>query len=314
MIEKFENRKLTGTINVACKFDDGSVRHWFADKEDVINNIVSIVDRYSAMGYRLTLRQLHYQFVGHVLGYVNHQSAYSKLGAILDDCRYGGVIDWNAIVDRGRKPHLQYAVANVKHALQDTYDQYKVDRQLGQKIHVEVWTEKDALSEILETSTSKYHLRLCVNKGYTSSSAIYEAYKRFQNNIVAKDQEVSVLYVGDHDPSGIDMIRDVTDRLNFMLGSSLVGWLRVYPICLTMQQIKKYKLPPNPTKITDSRAKGYIKQFGKTCWEVDALDPDVLTSTLEDNIERLIDMQLFNQQLEREDTDKNQLKKFITKL
>lgn len=312
MKEQFEDRKLTGTINVACKFDDGTIRYWIDDKQDVINTIVSIVDKYSAMNYRLTLRQLHYQFVGHHRGYVNHQSAYSKLGDILDDCRYGGVIDWEAIVDRGRKPYLEYAVRDVKHALEDTHEQYKVDRQQGQDVHVEVWTEKDALSEILQTSTDKYHVRLCVNKGYTSSSAIYQAYRRFKQSAL-QGKVIEILYIGDHDPSGIDMIRDVKDRLGTMLGVYR-SMLEVLPICLTMAQIRMYNLPPNPTKITDSRAKSYIKTFGKTCWEVDALDPGVLTETVEVAIEQLIDFKLYKGQLYREKRGKAQLKKFIKTL
>lgn len=176
-IEKFEDRKLTGAINVACKYDNGSVRYWTTTKEEVIEHIIDIVNEYADDGYILTLRQLHYQLVKSNW-IVNHDTAYKKLGTILDDCRYGGLIDWDAIEDRGRVPYIPYSVTGVENALRDTIDQYRLDRQEGQKGSIELWTEKDALSGILRRTTSKYHIQLVVNKGYTSSTAIYNAYQR----------------------------------------------------------------------------------------------------------------------------------------
>ena len=122
--EKFEDRRLTGNINVACKFDDGTIRYWNTKKEDVVNHIIQIVNEYAADNYVLTLRQLHYQLVTQNW-IINHDTAYKKLGSILDDCRYGGVIDWNAIEDRGRVPYIPYSVEDVADALEDTVAQYR---------------------------------------------------------------------------------------------------------------------------------------------------------------------------------------------
>jgi hypothetical protein len=373
--EKFEDRILSGPIKVACKFDDGSVRYWDTTKEEVVEHIVDIVNDYSSQGYILTLRQLHYQLVKSNW-IVNHDTAYKKLGSILDDCRYGGIIDWDAIEDRGRVPWIPYSVNGVDEALKDTIDQFRINRQDEQENVVELWTEKDALSGILRRTTAKYHVKLVVNKGYTSSSAIYNAYERvieaFKN-----DQKFVILYFGDHDPSGLDMVRDIKERLILFLsqgrkihklndfeeklqnwwdakgynvytmvddghisqkcGEKLMGgeahykyydeWdyariklylderdmFKVIPIGLTMEQIKKYSLPPNPTKITDSRADKYIKKFGKTCWEVDALNPKTLTEIVELNIQRNIDINVFNKQIKREKKDLETLKKLLKK-
>ena len=319
--EKFEDRKLTGHIRVTCKFEDGTERIWETEKEDVIEHIVHIVNEYNKNGYLLTLRQLHYQLVTKNW-IVNHDSAYKKLGDILDDCKYAGIIDWNSIEDRGRIPYIPYSINGIDEALQDTIDQYRLNRQSGQPCHVELWTEKDALSGILRRSTEKYHIQLVVNKGYTSSSAIYRAYQRFLIAL-ANDQKVVVLYFGDHDPSGLDMIRDIRDRLLFMFKNG--NWsdrleniddfeypmFEVKQIGLTMSQIKKYNLPPNPTKLTDSRANGYIQKFGKTCWEVDALKPQTLSDIVEKNIEDIIDMEQYNSMLEEEKLNINELKQII---
>lgn len=314
MKEKFEDRRLKGPIKVACKFDDGSVVYWEADKEETIEQIVNIVEDYDRQGYVLTLRQLHYQLVTENL-IVNHESAYKKLSTILDDCRYSGIIDWDAIEDRGRIPYLPYAVDDVENALNDTVEQYRLDRMKGQDNYIELWTEKDALSGILKRVTSKYHIQLVVNKGYTSSSAMYRAYQRIVEALKRK-QFTTILYFGDHDPSGLDMIRDIEDRLKLMCEQGeyeleFDSICEVVPIGLTREQITKYKLPPNPTKVTDPRAKWYVKKFGKICWEVDALKPQVLTKIVDDHISSRIDHTLYTKQLSNEVRDIAQLEKFI---
>lgn len=308
MKEKFENRRTFGQISI--RLDEGRV--WVSDKALIVRNIISIVSKYSRQGYRLSLRQLYYQLVSQEI-IPNHDKVYKKLSGILDDCRYSGLIDWDAIEDRGRVPYTPFSVENIQQALELIADQYALDGQLGQDIHVEIWTEKDAISGILKRVTNKYHIRLCVNKGYTSSSAIHSAYERF-SEIISEGRRVHILYFGDHDPSGLDMIRDVRERLHFMLcngesrnnddikynskaWSSITGfdyeeneegdspellqayfeeYLQVTQIGLTMEQIKEFKPPPNPAKITDPRAAWYIKRFGKVSWEVDALPPETM--------------------------------------
>lgn len=314
MKEKFENRRMTGGIKVACKYDDGTVRYWDTDKETVVMHIIEVVAEYAAENYTLTLRQLHYQLVSNNW-IINHDSAYKKLGNILDDCRYSGLIDWDAIEDRGRVPYIPYAVNNVDHALQDTVDQYRLDRQRGQKNHVELWTEKDALSGILRRTTEKYHIQLVVNKGYTSSSAVYTAYQRIIDNCVDSGR-TTILYFGDHDPSGLDMVRDIRDRLTLMVEKGRYGFdadsvFEVIPIGLTMQQIKKYKLPPNPTKLTDSRSDNYISLYGKTCWEVDALKPQVLTAIVETNIKTQINIGMYEDMVDLEKEGVTELNQII---
>lgn len=311
MKEKFERRLLTGNFKVKCEG-----RIWQDTKEKVIEHIVATVERYAAMGLRLTLRQLHYQFVINNW-IVNHLAAYKKLGVILDDCRYAGIIDWDDIVDRGRTPRLPYWSHNVADALDDTLQQYRVNRMANQDNHIEVWTEKDALSEIISNVTDKWHVRLCVNKGYTSSSAAYGSYERFVKHI-QNEQKVTVLYLGDHDPSGLDMVRDIRERLMFMLSNGTqLGYevsddeLEIIPIGLTMEQIKKYKCPPNPAKLTDTRSPKYIKQFGKMSWEVDALPPEALVKIIDSNISKLVDMNVYEKELKRERDGRKELETFI---
>lgn len=214
MKEFFESRRFKGMISLTLS----NKEKWFKDKAELCKEIIEVVERYSRAGYILTLRQLYYQLVSMNL-IRNDDVVYKKLSSILDDLRQAGIIDWDAIEDRGRRPQLAYYVLGVSDALNDTIKHYRRDRQSGQNNHIEVWTEKDAISGILSRVTNKYHVRLVVNKGYSSNSAMYGAYKRFADSL--KDgKDVCILYFGDHDPSGLDMIRDIRERILHFLASS----------------------------------------------------------------------------------------------
>jgi hypothetical protein len=225
---------------------------------EMVNNIL---EEYQADGYVLTLRQLYYQLVSRDV-IPNKQIEYTRLSNVLKKGRMAGVVDWDAIEDRVRKPQLPYWVHDIPDAIDDFIRQYRLDRMKGQAQRVEVWVEKDALSNVLSRVTRKYHCQLMVNRGYSSVSAMYDAYKRLNDGD-------TILYFGDHDPSGLDMIRDIRERLYSFNGLDI----EVVPVALTMEQIRKFNPPPNPTKVQDPRAGWYIEQWGHTSWELDALPP-----------------------------------------
>jgi hypothetical protein len=211
MLEKFETRKLTGAISLTLS----NKEKWVKDKNELCNEILSILSDYADQGYTLTLRQLYYQLVagGNIR---NDDVVYKKMSSILDDLRYSGNVDWEAIEDRGRVPYLPFAVDSVAEALDVIVRSFKLDRQKGQSNLIEVWTEKDAISGILKKVTSEYHVNLVVNKGYSSSSAMHKAYERFAE-VLNDGRNVKVLYFGDHDPSGLDMLRDIKERILFFI-------------------------------------------------------------------------------------------------
>lgn len=267
---------------------------------DTVNNIIK---EYAAEGYKMTLRQLYYQLVSQDI-IPNKQEEYKKIGNLLVKGRMAGVVDWDAIEDRMRVPYIPYWVRDIHNAIHDTINQYRLDRQDGQKNYIEVWVEKDALSGVLSRTTEYYHVYLMVNRGYSSCSAMYDAFKRLRG--VQSVQNSVILYLGDHDPSGIDMIRDVENRLE-----EFGVYPEVVHVAITMKQIKKYNPPPNPAKITDPRAAWYIQKFGKVCWEVDALNPKLLNEILEEQIKKRIDLGLFESVLQQEQEDKEKLKGMI---
>jgi hypothetical protein len=269
-----------------------------------IEQINRILDEYAGQGYRLTLRQLYYQLVSRDI-IPNLDREYGNLSRILKEARMGGLVDWNYIEDRIRRPKLPYWVSDLDEAIQDTIHSYRLDRMKGQPNYIEVWIEKDALSSVFYRVTQKYGIRLMVNRGYSSVSAMYDSADRFMN--AYKDgRNPIILYFGDHDPSGLDMIRDIKDRL-FEFGLDV----NVIPCALNKEQIAEYNPPPNPAKITDPRAKDYIMEHGDTSWELDALRPDVLAELTEKHVNELIDYSIYIAVLQSEEEDTNKLRNML---
>lgn len=221
MKERFKDIKLRGGINIRMDEHKG---YWTDRKERIISHIVDICEEYSSEGYVLTLRQLYYQLVARDI-IPNHDKVYKKISTLKDEAVYGGLIDWDVFEDRGRVPHSPYYEDSVGGALENVVKYYRLDRQRNQKVHVEVWTEKDAISSILKQVTNYFGITLSVNKGYTSSTAIYKAYNRF-TEVISNGGQVKILYFGDHDPSGLDMIRDIEERILFMFENGESLWIK----------------------------------------------------------------------------------------
>lgn len=259
-----------------------------------LHEIVAVVEEYSQQGFKLTLRQLYYQLV--VAGIMpNEQRQYAKLSKILTDARMCGMIDWDIIEDRIRVPRRPPQWDSVADILDTCANQFRRDRHEDQDNYVEVWVEKDALSGVLLPITAEYHVHLMVNRGYSSVSAMHDAATRFQSaEHAGKDSHI--IYLGDHDPSGLDMVRDIRSRLE-----RFQTYVDVHPIALTMEQIELYNPPPNPAKVTDPRASEYIAQHGNTSWELDALRPTVLHELLRRHLNALIDIDRYHAQISKED-------------
>lgn len=101
-------------------------------------------------------------------------------------------------------------------------------------------------------------------------------------------------------------------RIKYWLDQAEI--FKVQHIGLTMEQIEEFDLPENPTKLTDSRAKQYIKKFGRHCWEVDAIDLVELRRILQQAIENTIDIKHYKKVVAREKKEVGELKSLIENL
>lgn len=242
-----------------------------------------VIEAYQAEGLRLTLRQLYYQFVSRDW-LANTDKNYKALGRVISDARLAGLVDWNAIEDRGRVPsvpHHEVSMSSFLDSMRDMAQAYSLDPWQGQKKYVELWVEKDALSGVLRPIAEEFSIALSVNKGYSSQSAMYAAAERF---IEFEPRDGVILYVGDFDPSGEDMVRDIRERLALFRAD-----VEVRKIALTIEQIRQYRPPPNPAKVNDPRAAKYIEEHGDRSWEVDALEPRVLRTVITRELRELIE-------------------------
>lgn len=271
----------------------------------LIDTSNEIIADYLQQGYRLTLRQLFYQMVTVNL-LPNTERSYKMLGQVVSEGRLAGLIDWDAIEDRVRVPVAHPEYAGLPDLVEAALQSYRLPRWADQDAYVELWVEKDALAGVLRPLAMLYHVTMMVNRGYSSQSAMYEAGQRFKA-AEEKGKTCTLLYLGDHDPSGEDMVRDIRDRLE-RFG---VEALKVQKIALTMEQVKEYSPPPNPAKMSDSRAGGYVSRHGTSSWEVDALRPDVLHILIEEKIREHLESKKWNAVLAQEAKDKAALTKAV---
>jgi len=265
-----------------------------------------IIEQYLGMGLRLTLRQLYYQLVTKNV-IANKEQEYKGLGKLLSDARLAGLVDWNAIEDRVRRPDVPQEFRDLRHLVDVALNAYKLPRWRGQDNYCELWVEKDALSGVLAPLGDEFHVTIMVNRGYSSQSAMYESAQRFLR--AGDDHACFLFYLGDHDPSGEDMVRDVRDRLE-RFGCTLT----VKKIALTMAQVEQYNPPPNPAKMSDSRAQAYVDQHGDEAWEVDALPPDVLQNLIRSAVTNILDDALMDTVKHEEELDKEHLRHAVEEI
>lgn len=298
----------------------------FSDQSrDRIDKCNEIIEAYQAQGLRLTLRQLYYQLVTRNV-ITNEEKSYKNLGSLIADARMAGLVDWSAIEDRVRQPREQAEWPSIQSLVRSAVRSFRLPRWAGQRYYSELWVEKDALAGVLEPLASQFHVTLMVNRGYSSASAMYESARRFIEACKATDDEMDTLpftgeatyegeevplvrepvlfYLGDHDPSGEDMVRDVRDRLQ-----TFGVEVDVQKIALTTVQVKRYNPPPNPAKMSDSRAAAYVAKHGRSSWEVDALPPEVLSQVVRDSFAGVLNVELMQKVIAREKIDTARLVK-----
>ncbi len=269
------------------KYMDKNFRGSSLELIDLMN---TVIEKYNREGYSLTLRQLYYQLVARDL-IANNEKSYNKIGNLVSDGRLAGLIDWSGIVDRTRRVTKLSHFESPQEIITIASKQYCNDMWENQSNYVEVWVEKEALSDIVGQACTKFDVPYFSCRGYVSQSAMYQASLRFRDK-QDEGKNCTLVYLGDHDPSGIDMGRDIQERLDtFWVDQDLFNFKRV---ALSMEQIEEFSPPPNPAKLSDSRASGYIKTYGYNSWELDALEPSIITELINLEVETLLDTDLYN--------------------
>jgi hypothetical protein len=268
----------------------------------VVDRSADLVKGYLASGIRPTLRQVHYRLASlQVGGYQNTVNCYKSLSRKLVDARKDDRIPWNGLADHIRKRQWHKLDENIdfKEVLESYIDDLGTDPWENQAKHLVIWIEKDALAELVSDVAKRFYVPVCVGRGYSSWTFIHD------NLDILNDPGAIILYLGDHDPSGLDIERSLGKAIEyFRTGVDVAGLFKDFlggsdilkfgngccrRLALTHEQVQAHKLLPNPTKQADSRAGAYVAQYGDQCWELDALDPTVLKALVTQAIDAEID-------------------------
>lgn len=298
----------------------------------LLSKIAEIVESYAADGYDLSLRQLYYLLAG--AGHLKKsgeegKKAYKNLGNLVSDARLAGLIDWDMIRDRGRVPSIPGRSEDIPKIVEGMKWHFKVDMWANQNCYVECFVEKQSLDNVLEPLCWQLDIPFSSNKGYSSSSAYYDASKRFLR-AANMGKELHLIYLGDHDPSGVDMTRDTDDRFTLFVESTQTGEIfqdaqttaqivahvdprpiQIHRVALNMQQVRDMRLIPGFGNDKDSRMGDYYRQFGtKNIWELAAVEPRTMVGIVRDAVEALIDPETWDEDKAREDKGRADLQAF----
>lgn len=281
-----------------------------AESLETIKQANQIMEDYAARGFSMTLRQVYYQFVARGL-IENSDKSYDRLGGLLSDARLAGLVSWDHLEDRERNLIGLNTYLSPQGMIRDkcSPDGYRRDLWADQPMRPEVWVEKKALQDVVGQMCNRLRVDFFACKGYVSQSEQYRAGQRLRDYVM-RGQRPVIFHLGDHDPSGLDMTRDNTERLSMFAGTPI----QVVRLALNMNQVEQYSPPPNPAKVTDSRFADYQREHGDESWELDALEPQVIQDLIENNVLRLRNGKLWDAALRDEAMEKQELRDILDEM
>lgn len=272
-------------------------------------------DVLAASNYPMTLRQLYYALVS--AGSIpKTDAAYHKLGRVVRDAREEGSIAWDWLVDHVRSVFRARTWDGIEDLLTDTATLYRRDLMRQQSVAIQLWAESDSIGSVIAPLADQYCVPTFIGRGYAARGYLWSAAK---DAITAYEsgKTVHILHVGDHDPSGEDIFRDVESTLRLYsmaiderqtvtglrryMQQACMGdadlydwelraqsrWLSVDRLALTPDQVEAFHLPIRPPKASDVRT---AKFTGKGAVEVEALPVEALLGIVERAIVDLIDV------------------------
>jgi hypothetical protein len=243
----------------------------------------------------ITLRGLFYRLVSS--GHLNNtQKEYKRLGRTMTSAREGGDVPFAWIVDHVRSTLKPSSWSGLEDFGETVCRAYRKDLWSQMPHHIEIFVEKDAIAGTIQPVTHEYDVALQVCRGYASLSFVGEiahVWGRVKKPIHA-------YYLGDFDPSGFDIERDLREKLSHYSGRGF-GWER---LAIQPEDFTRHDLIALPVKASDNRAKGFQDKYGDQCAEVDALPPTELRQRVQDAIESHIDQDRWERLRHVEDLEK----------
>lgn len=273
----------------------------------LIAHINALAEEYIRAGYSLSVRQLYYRLVARNV-VPNNEQSYKRVASIINDGRLMGLIDWDVIEDRNRQISDRAKWVSGASILDSAASSFHMGMWSSQENRPYVIVEKAALVDVLGRVCRRFDVPILAARGYPSVSIVREMVREHLMPAADRGQRVVVLHFGDHDPSGIDMTRDLEERVGMFMEDQQFGW-ELRRIALNMDQVEETGAPPNPAKTTDARFAAYRKEFGTESWELDALEPQYLDNLASTEIYDLIDPDRWELRKEEIENVRSRLKK-----
>jgi hypothetical protein len=176
----------------------------------------------------------------------------NRVSVQLTRAREAGLLPWHWIVDETREAERAQTWKDPGAFIRAARRSYPRDRWAYQDVRVEVWSEKGTVRGTLAPVLEDYGVTFRVAHGYASATMVKDA----ADESTADERDFIVLYVGDHDPSGLHMSEeDLPARLN-----DYGGTVELTRIALNTDDITHVGLPSFDveTKTGDTRFHWYV--------------------------------------------------------
>jgi len=251
-----------------------------------------------------TVRAVCYRlFVAGLIDNMDRKNT-NRVGRLLVDGRESEQIPWEWIVDETREAERTASWDNPEEIIQQAVNHYRKDYWTDQPNWVEIWSEKGTVRGTLAPVLREFGITFRVMHGYSSATTIQSIARETDDS----DKPLTVLYVGDHDPSGAHMSEvDLPERLERYGGAVEVRRIALVESDLTAD------LPSfaAETKSRDPRHQWFVRHYGRQCWELDAMPPPDLRKRVSDAISQLVDWDSWNHSRMVEAAETNSMRNLL---
>lgn len=216
-------------------------------------------------------------------------AGYNKVQRALVDMRRAGLIPYSKVRDTTRVRRRVWSVETFGEAAEHILKQYRYDYWVDQPLHIEVWSEKDSLSPLVEPICQEYGVHYAPMRGFDSETFCYETSEELKRI----PKPIKIFYLGDHDPSGWWAAKTIEEDLaKFGVDAE------VYHLAVLPNQIQDWYLSPRRASPSDSRYRAFVREFGSDlAVEVEAIRPDGIEWLVRNAILESIDRQAWNKAL-----------------
>jgi len=249
----------------------------------------------------MTLRHLYYLLVSSG-DLHNSQKDYDNLIRVTGQARKRGELPFDGLIDNMRGHIKPSSWSGLSDFTQETAETYRKNLWANQKDYIEIWCEKDAISGVIGDVTWEYDVHLRPTRGYPSLTFLYGV----ADELTKIGKPIHIYYLGDHDPSGLDIERSCRQELDQMLmrsyARSLLAeedtflqtfeWKR---LGLNENDFDNFNIIPLPAKRSDKRFMAFHEEYGTEAAELDALPPDELRRRVREAIESHINQEEWKQ-------------------